>query len=107
MLPSTNGDPRPIRPWRRPSYAFAIGLALSCIAAQVAAQEVRTGIVQVTVAEPMGMVSGLTVRSAGRSARTDSTGNARLTLPAGRQIISVTGIGYKPARLTVTVAADT
>jgi outer membrane receptor for ferrienterochelin and colicins len=61
----------------------------------------------VTVAEPMGMVSGLMVRSAGRSARTDSSGHARLSLPAGRQVISVTGIGYKPARVTVTVVPDT
>lgn len=64
------------------------------------------GIVLVTVQESMGMVSGLTVRSAGRTARTDSAGRARLSLPVGPQIISVTGIGFKPARASVTVIAD-
>jgi outer membrane receptor protein involved in Fe transport len=70
------------------------------------AQVARTGIVQVTVEESMGMVSGLTVRAAGRSASTDAQGHARLSLPVGRQILSVTGIGYKPARVTVIVVAD-
>ena len=70
------------------------------------AQEVRTGVVQVTVEESMGMVSGLLVRSAGRSARTDSTGNARLVLPAGSQVLAITQIGYKPTEVPVTVVAD-
>lgn len=52
------------------------------------------------------MVGGLLVRSAGRTARSDSTGKARLTLPSGRQVIAVTGIGYKPAQVTVIVVAD-
>jgi len=52
------------------------------------------------------MVSGLTIRSAGRSVPTDTLGNARLSLPAGRQILSVTGIGFKPTEVAVTVVAD-
>jgi outer membrane receptor for ferrienterochelin and colicins len=81
-------------------------VASSMLALPLAAQEVRTGIVQVTIEESMGMVSGLTVRSGGRSAMTDGQGNARLTLPAGRRVISVTGIGFKPAQVTVNVVAD-
>jgi outer membrane receptor for ferrienterochelin and colicins len=83
-----------------------MGLVLSPLAPPAAGQEVRTGFVLVTVVEPMGMVSGLAVRSAGRTVRTDSTGTARLLLPAGRQTIAVMTIGYKPARVTVTVVAD-
>jgi outer membrane cobalamin receptor len=79
---------------------------ISLVAAPVTAQEARTGIVHITVEESMGMVSGLLVRAAGQTARTDATGTARLTLPAGRQTISVTGIGFKPSQVTVTVVAD-
>jgi len=70
------------------------------------AQHTRTGVVVVTVEESMGMVRGLLVRSAGQTARTDSTGQARLTLPEGRQLVSVTAIGIKPAQITVVVIAD-
>ena len=52
------------------------------------------------------MVSGLLVRSAGRSTRTDQQGNARLTLPVGRQVLSITQVGYKPTQVTVMVVAD-
>ena len=70
------------------------------------AQQARTGTVVVTVAESMGMVSALVVRAAGMTARTDSAGQARLILPEGRQVVSVTGIGIKPARVDVVVIAD-
>src|SRR5688572_23869470 len=79
---------------------------ISLVAAPLIAQQPRTGIVHLTVEESMGMVSGLVVRAAGQTARTDATGTARLTLPAGRQTISVTGIGFKPSQVTVTVVAD-
>ncbi len=52
------------------------------------------------------MVAGLTVRSAGRTASTDAEGMARLSLPIGRQLVSVMAIGYRPARQSVTVVAD-
>src|SRR5262245_48750643 len=81
-------------------------LAASLFAAPIKAQEAWTGVVQVTVEESMGMVSGLTIRSAGRTASTDAQGHARLSLPTGRQVLSVTGIGFKPARVTVVIVAD-
>jgi len=74
--------------------------------ASLIAQQSGTGVVDITVQEPMGMVVGLLIRSAGRMARTDSAGHARLVLPAGRQIISVTRIGYKPTNMPVDVVAD-
>lgn len=52
------------------------------------------------------MVGGLLVRSAGQSTRTDAGGNARLALPAGRQSISITQIGYKPTQVIVVVVPD-
>ena len=73
----------------------------------VVGQQPRTGIVQITVQESMGMVAGLRVRAAGRNTVTDSAGNARLVLPAGRQTLSITGIGYKPTQADVVIVADT
>jgi outer membrane receptor protein involved in Fe transport len=90
----------------RISWISARLLFLFLLAVPLAAQEPKTGIVQVTIEESMGMVSGLTVRSAGRTARTDAQGNARLSLPPGRQVLSITGIGYKPTQVAVTIAAD-
>ena len=69
-------------------------------------QQGGTGVVEITVEESMGMVGGLLVRSAGRSTRTNSAGNARLILPAGRQVLSITQIGYEPTRVGVVVVAD-
>jgi outer membrane receptor protein involved in Fe transport len=46
------------------------------------------------------------IRSAGRSTVTDSAGKARLTLPAGSQVLSVTRSGFAPKRVTVMVVAD-
>ena len=82
-------------------------LALALVAAvPLRAQEPKTGIVQVTIEESMGMVGGLTIRSAGRTTRTNEEGKASLRLPEGPQTISVTGIGYKPAKASVLVFAD-
>jgi hypothetical protein len=69
-------------------------LALCLFGFPAFAQQARTGVVQITVEESMGMVGDLTVSSAGRTAKTDDKGTARLVLPVGRQTISVTGIGY-------------
>lgn len=80
------------------------GLSLSAGAAD--AQQPRTGVVVIKVEESMGMLREFLVRSAGRAARTDSAGQARLTLPEGRQVVSVTGIGVKPAQIDVVVVAD-
>ena len=84
-------------------YAFG---ALIALAMPMGAQQPRAGIVEIVVEESMGMVSGLLIRSAGRSTRTDSVGRARLTLPAGRQVLSVTGIGYKPVQFPAIVVPD-
>jgi iron complex outermembrane receptor protein len=83
-----------------------VALVLACLAAPARAQEPRSGVVVVTVREAMGMVGGLAVRSAGQSAVTDAAGVARLRLPAGRQVVAITGIGYTPARVPVVVVAD-
>jgi iron complex outermembrane receptor protein len=81
-------------------------LAVLLLTHPLAAQQQGTGIVQVTVEESMGMVGGLVIRSAGRSARTDSAGNARLVLPAGRQVLSIINMGFKPTEVAVMVVAD-
>jgi outer membrane receptor for ferrienterochelin and colicins len=65
-----------------------------------------SGVVQVTVAEPMGPVEGVLIRSAGRSAQTDAAGRTRITLPAGRQVLSLARIGYQPQQVPVLVVRD-
>lgn len=84
----------------RPLAAF---LALS---SSLRAQQADSGRVRVAVEESMGMLSGFLVQSAGRSAVTDATGLATLTLPVGAQVINVTRNGFKPSRVTVVVARD-
>jgi len=82
-------------------------LVASLLFAQAApAQQDSTGVVQITVEEAMGMVEGFLIRSAGRSSTTDSTGKARLTLPVGRQAISITRIGFSPKQVAVVVVPD-
>ena len=76
------------------------------VAQPIAAQQSNTGVVQITVQESMGMVEGFMIRSAGRSTVTDSAGKARLTLPVGSQVLSITRSGFAPKRVTVTVVAD-
>jgi outer membrane receptor for ferrienterochelin and colicins len=76
---------------------------MSPLAAQ---QQPATGIVQITIEESMGMVDGFLVRSAGRSAITDADGNAQLTLPAGRQSVSITRAGFSPRQVEVVVVPD-
>jgi outer membrane receptor for ferrienterochelin and colicins len=82
--------------------ALASGLLL---AMPISAQQ-PTGVVHVMVDEVMGMVSGLLVRASGQSARTDSTGTAKLRLPTGKHVVSITQLGYKPTYLPVAVVAD-
>ncbi|HZI26613.1 MAG TPA: TonB-dependent receptor plug domain-containing protein, partial [Gemmatimonadaceae bacterium] len=87
-----------------------IGAATVCaalfVALPIAAQQGATGVVQIAVTESMGMVEGFMIRSAGRSAVTDSAGKARLTLPVGSQVLSITRSGFVPKRVTVMVVAD-
>ena len=54
----------------------------------------------------MGPVEGVLIRAAGRSTTTDGSGNARLTLPTGRQQLSFARIGYQAKRITVLVVRD-
>src|SRR5262245_61542535 len=70
------------------------------------AQQSSTGVVEITIQESMGMVGGLLVRSSGQTARTDAQGVARLTLPVGRRVLSITQLGYKPIEVTLMVIAD-
>ena len=72
----------------------------------LAAQPADSGVVRIAVAEPMGPVEGVLVSAAGRSTFTDAAGHARLTLPAGRQVLSFARIGYLPRRVTVLVVPD-
>jgi hypothetical protein len=87
-------------------------IACRCIALLVllhpspAAQQADSGIVHVTVEEPMGPVEGVLIRAARRSTTTDGSGNARLTLPTGRQQLSFARIGYQAKRITVLVVRD-
>ena len=80
--------------------------ALFLLAPPLNAQQADSGMVHVTVEEPMGPVEGVLVRAAGRSTTTDGSGHARLTLPAGRQQLSFARIGYQPKRITVLVVRD-
>jgi outer membrane receptor for ferrienterochelin and colicins len=70
------------------------------------AQRPDSGTVHITVRESMGMLDGFAVRSGTRSATTDATGQARLILPAGRQSLTLTRIGFAPKQLSVVVIAD-
>src|SRR5688572_30467999 len=84
--------------------AITLAAYLGC-ASRLAAQA-DSGRVQVTVEESMGMLAGFRVQAAGKSATTDATGLARLTLPAGSQVITITRMGFKSSRVTVTVVPD-
>jgi outer membrane receptor for ferrienterochelin and colicins len=74
--------------------------------APVSAQRPDSGTVNVTVRESMGMVEGILIRSADRSATTDAGGRARLVLPAGPRTLLVTRSGIVTRRVPVTVIAD-
>src|SRR6187200_2915582 len=67
---------------------------------------VDSGVVHVSVVEPMGPVEGVLIRAAGRSSQTDAAGNARLTLPVGRQVLALARIGYRPRQVLVVVVRD-
>ena len=60
-------------------------IALILLVSPLFAQQADSGMVNITVEEPMGPVEGVLIRAAGRSTTTDGSGNARLTLPTGRQ----------------------
>jgi outer membrane cobalamin receptor len=70
------------------------------------AQQPDSGTVEVTVRESMGMLDGFVIRSESRAASTDSTGRARLVLPAGPRTLVLTRIGFTPKRIAVAIIAD-
>ena len=76
------------------------------LAAPVQTQRADSGVIQITVAEPMGPVEGVLIRAAGRSAQTNVAGSARLVLPAGRQVLSLARVGYRPQQVPVLVVRD-
>lgn len=88
---------------------FWVALVLSFmlgVAGRLPAQQSDSGRVQVIVKESMGMLAGFLVQSAGRSAATDSSGIARLTLPVGPQLVTITRTGFSPIKTGVVVIAD-
>ena len=81
-------------------------LSFLSLAAPLRAQPADSGRVQITVEESMGMRSDFLVQAAGRNATTDASGIARLTLPSGRQLVTVTRTGFLPLRVSVLVVRD-
>src|SRR5687767_8015951 len=81
-------------------------LFMSVLTVPAGAQQPDSGAVIVTIREAMGMVDGFLVRSEGRTAITDASGQARLTLPAGQRSLLLTRIGFMPKRASVMVIAD-
>jgi outer membrane receptor for ferrienterochelin and colicins len=81
----------------------SISLAAQLLAVPLAAQQADSGRVEVIIEESMGMLAGFRVQSSGRTATTDAAGRARLTLPVGSRVISVTRVGFKPSSVTVVV----
>ncbi len=74
--------------------------------AQSATPPVDSGRVVVHVKESMGMLSGFLVQAAGRSAVTDTSGSARLTLPVGRHVLGITRTGFAVIRASAVVVRD-
>ena len=90
--------------FRALSRIALIGLVF--FAPRLNAQQRDSGVVEILVEESMGMLEGFRVQSGYRTAFTDAAGRARLTLPAGRQSIAVTRMGFKSARVSTVVIPD-
>lgn len=73
------------------------------LAAWPAAAQTASGTVVVRVRSKAAPVSSADVTAGGFSVRTDVQGEARLTLPAGEQAVTVVRVGFAPATLTVSV----
>jgi outer membrane receptor for ferrienterochelin and colicins len=80
--------------------------ALMLLPPALRAQQQDSGVVEIFIEEPMGMLEGFRVLSGGRNALTDSTGRAQLTLPVGPQTISVRRIGFKTAQVPAVIVRD-
>jgi outer membrane receptor for ferrienterochelin and colicins len=91
---------------RMHKYRLLAVILAPLISVPASAQRPDSGAVQITVEESMGMLAGFRVQAAGKTTGTDVTGKARLVLPVGRQTISVTRVGFKPAEVSVVVVRD-
>ena len=87
------------------SIAFALSLS-ALFGPALYAQQPGSGTLNILVQESMGPVAGAVVRSANRSATTNSAGRARLVLPAGKHVLTVTRAGYLAKQVEVTSIAD-
>jgi iron complex outermembrane receptor protein len=87
-------------------FGFVVLFLSVSVGGALDAQRPDSGMVSITVREPMGMLDAFLVRSENRSAKTDSSGQARLFLPAGLRSLVVTRIGFAPKRVSVMVVAD-
>lgn len=80
--------------------------AVLLLTPRLEAQQPDSGVVQIIVQESMGMLDGFRVQSGGKIASTDVTGRARLTLPVGRQSITVMRIGFKTIQVSTVIVRD-
>jgi outer membrane receptor for ferrienterochelin and colicins len=86
---------------------FAIAFTASALLApHVGTQQPDSGTVEIVIEETMGMVEGFRVQSGEKTASTNGAGRARLTLPVGRQTISITRAGFRNAEVSTVVVRD-
>ena len=83
---------------------FGIAATL-LLAVWPAAAQAASGTIVVRVRSGASPVSSAMVTAVGVTAETDVQGEARLTLPAGEQTVTVVRAGFAPATLTVSVRA--
>ncbi len=83
---------------------FGIAATL-LLAVWPAAAQAASGTIVVRVRSGASPVSSAMVTAVGVTAETDVQGEARLTLPAGEQTVTVVRAGFAPATFTVSVRA--
>jgi outer membrane receptor for ferrienterochelin and colicins len=86
------------------AFALALTIALALVAPRSLAAQAQ-GAVVVRVTSSGRPLSGAAVAAASAHATTDASGRAQLQVPAGRQTVRVTAIGFAPETLRVTVGA--
>ncbi|MEO6068033.1 MAG: TonB-dependent receptor [Gemmatimonadales bacterium] len=93
-----------------PSNVRRLALVVAChtafLVSALSAQAPATGAVLLSVEEAMGPVAEALIRVGALVVTTDAAGRARLTLPAGRQALTIARIGYLPKRVSVLVLRD-
>src|SRR4029079_6522212 len=88
------------------SRSFLLVVALFCLSGDLSAQQPDSGVVEISIRESMDMVDGFRGQWNDKIASTDSSGHARLTLPLGRQTLTITRIGYKKTQASILVLRD-